>query len=367
MDDQVTGGSAHKTAADSTERIFSPKLTPREIQQRIRNGESIESLAHQAGTTIEYVARFAAPIQDEMNHLMGIALSTPVITAKQESSTPQTFSEVLEDRIRIVYDSEPVWSIWKDLITGKWVLQLRFVADGEQLDARWHYEQRRMYLTPENRVAVNLSKISTEPEETDATYSEESVENVTRFDSAAFKPDITQFDTMEFKEPIAYGRSDQSEAVITELYGKNQSEKTSGSSALSDQETTPGPREFGVKEPDHPLSVANQDELEQTEELLDELNQRRGKRIKQENFLSIEEYQDIDIELDGFSDSFEDNDKTNPGQNTTTSNATQQTAEIKPEDHPNTAPKRRESSGRKGRQQIPSWDEIVFGAKPEDL
>src|SRR5690606_33963879 len=87
-----------------------PKLTPREIQQRIRSGESVESVAHAAGTTLEYAERFAAPILDELDHILQQALETPVITAdSDQGNEPHTFGDIIGLRLNMFFNAEPNW------------------------------------------------------------------------------------------------------------------------------------------------------------------------------------------------------------------------------------------------------------------
>ena len=307
----------HQTAA-----ALDPHLSPREIQQRIRSGESVESVAHAAGTTVEYAARFAAPILDELEHMLNHALDTPVITAEHSGEDePVSFGQVIGMRLELIFNAKPDWSIWKDLLANRWIVQLRFVSDEISHDARWWYEPKRQYLSPLNPDAENLSSVSPHHPSRLRVYSqEETAANVTRFDSAAFRPDPSQEDTLPHNEPIVYGRSQ--DAVITELYHRNP-----------------------------PVTA---DETAETEELLDELQRQRGERNDSQPFFTLAEYETIDIPLDDFDeDPFVETESEPPVE--------------KPQPPANETQRNTGSHGRRGRQQVPSWDEIVFGAKPEEF
>ncbi|MGB3413091.1 MAG: septation protein SepH [Microbacteriaceae bacterium] len=338
-------GIVRATSSDS-------KLSPREIQQRIRSGETVEHVAHAAGTSFEYAARFAAPILDELAHVLEQALETQVITAEHSSEGELlNFGQVIAIRLELIFNAEPQWSIWKDLNANRWIVQLTFESEDVEHDARWWYEPKRQYLSPLNPDAENLSSVSpNHPSRLRVLSTEETPVNVTRFDSAAFRPDVSQQDTMPHTEPVVYGRT--SDAVITELY-----------------------RKAGAEVPS---------EQEETEELLFDLNKKRGERNDTPPIFSVAEYEDIDIPLDDFAgENDTDEELALDYDDADYGNADNSEAEaVEPEaveaehNKQNTpatpkanTPQRNTtgSVGRRGRQQVPSWDEIVFGAKPEEF
>ena len=51
-------------------------LSPREIQTRIRSGESVEDVARVAGVDRDRVERFAAPVIAEREHVAGLAMTS---------------------------------------------------------------------------------------------------------------------------------------------------------------------------------------------------------------------------------------------------------------------------------------------------
>ena len=53
-------------------------LTPRDIQARIRAGESLEDVADGAGIPLDRVERFAAPVLAEREHVASMAMSSSV-------------------------------------------------------------------------------------------------------------------------------------------------------------------------------------------------------------------------------------------------------------------------------------------------
>lgn len=55
-----------------------PILNPKLIQQRIRTGESLTTLAEETGYSLKKIERYAYPIQLEMEHIVALAKSSPV-------------------------------------------------------------------------------------------------------------------------------------------------------------------------------------------------------------------------------------------------------------------------------------------------
>ena len=61
-------------------------LRPRDIQARIRAGESPESVAEAAGTTLERIMPFAAPVMAEREHIADRAQKASVRRQSTDSS-----------------------------------------------------------------------------------------------------------------------------------------------------------------------------------------------------------------------------------------------------------------------------------------
>src|SRR5687768_10685586 len=70
-------GHRLESAALPSKRVFingdgtsAPRLTPREIQQRLRSGESIAAMARSSGTDEAWIRRFAAPVLAEQSKVI---------------------------------------------------------------------------------------------------------------------------------------------------------------------------------------------------------------------------------------------------------------------------------------------------------
>ena len=99
-----------------------PSLRPRDIQARIRSGESPESVAEAAGTSLERIMPFAAPVMAEREHMAGRAQKASVRRQATES-TARTLGDAVALQFAAtdgVQDSLE-WDAWRRT-DGRWAL-----------------------------------------------------------------------------------------------------------------------------------------------------------------------------------------------------------------------------------------------------
>jgi hypothetical protein len=336
-----------------------PKLSPREVQSHIRAGMSAEDVSAVTGAPIEYIQRFEGPIVAEREHIVASALSVPVHTTGDVDPLGEgnTFGAVIRERLASLGVAGERWASWKDSEAG-WIIKLEFTADLIDHDARWGYDARKHGLSPLNSEATTLSqagelKGSLIPR-LRAVLPHDSEPDESRFDSGAFTfiespgdllgPDATS----PFPEPLTHGRP---------LTSANNSISVS---AINRADETP---------PD----------LHQTADLLEALRRRRGEREAANYELSTvdnhvapapEATIDAPEPLDIF-DSLRDVAPASPATDApsghpapASSSAAESGSGLSSSPSNSTGPQGR--AGRKGRASMPSWDEIVFGARTDD-
>lgn len=167
------------------------KLTPREIQEQIRSGMSAADVASVTGMPVEHIERYEGPILAEREHIVNSALEVPVHTALETGPIGHmSFGTVIRTRLSAINAINERWASWKDPATG-WVVKLSFTADQIDHDARWSFDPRRLALSPINSEATTLSQQGDVPTQlvprlravTHTVDAEPS-----RFDSGAFAP-----------------------------------------------------------------------------------------------------------------------------------------------------------------------------------
>ena len=295
------------------------KIAPREIQAQIRSGMSAQDVAAVTGVPLEYIQKFEGPVLAEREFVVETALGVPVHTANDPDpmALGRTFGIVIRERLVGLGALNERWASWKDPESG-WIVKLAFTAEQIDHDARWRFDPKKLTLAPLNNEAVTLSQQGESqgaliPRLRAVSGDDREADN-SRFDSGAFDID------------------DESLAQHENELPKNRF----GSNAPVEHE---------------PVNDHNQ-----TADLLEALRRRRGER-EAASFSDDEPSSHpsrsqnttggirlVDVPLDGFL-----TDDAEPGRTT----APQPVIPTK-------------SEARKGRTAMPSWDDIVFGARPDD-
>jgi len=304
------------------------KLSPREIQTHIRAGMSAEDVASVTGAPLEYVRRFEGPVLAEREFVIESALNVPVHTAMEVDPLAggATFGGVLRRRLVDAGALNERWASWKEE-GGSWVVKLTFVADQIDHDARWTFDPKKQALAPQNPEAVSLSQQGELPQNLVPRLRAVATDDAegSRFDSGAFAVSADDFDgapgfdagaTGPLLEPVIHGR-------------------------------------IGAATDDAPPRKATN----QTADLLEALRRRRGERDPMDPepgepiaaHPSTGAVKLIDIPLD------------QPGDGPVGSAGTPSAGSTGTGQQNGIA-----RGGRKNRASMPSWDEIVFGARTDD-
>lgn len=313
--DEVLQSKLRQSVPDSGKTA---KPGPREIQTLIRGGLSAEEVATTTGASLEYIQKFEGPVLAERNYVVSAAQSVPVHTALETDplGSGSTFGSVIQDRLKDLNAQGERWASWKEQ-DGEWTVKLSFSAEAIEHDARWQFDPKKAALAPLNSDAVTLSQqgelagaliprlraVGPEAREPDTT----------RFDSGAFTElDLEPTDTAPYREPVPFraGQSSISPAAIN-------------------------------REPDAENADGNH-----TADLLDALRRRRGERE---------------------SAIFDEQEEARAAHPSTGSIRIVDTPTTNNSEPP--PPKPVASVGKqskKGRTAMPSWDDIVFGAKPDE-
>ncbi|GAA1838529.1 septation protein SepH [Microlunatus capsulatus] len=127
------------------ENAMDTSLSPRDIQMRVRAGESLEDVAEVAGIPYERVERFAAPVLAEREHLALMALAASV-RRRGETSGHRTLRATVAERLlkRGVDADAVVWDSHR-LEDGRWAVTAGYALDGEEHHATFTFDQRGRY------------------------------------------------------------------------------------------------------------------------------------------------------------------------------------------------------------------------------
>ncbi|MGC5051018.1 septation protein SepH [Micromonospora sp. DT48] len=130
-----------------------PSLSPRDIQARIRSGESAEDVARIAGVPVDRVLRYAGPVLQERAMLAQHARRTRLKGAEK----PTPLAEVVNGRLaQHGIDTEKIsWDAWRR-DDGTWRIVATWPSGKATAQAAWDLDKTRQTVTPHDDMAQYL-------------------------------------------------------------------------------------------------------------------------------------------------------------------------------------------------------------------
>src|SRR5215469_2961580 len=132
-------------------------LRPKEIQDRIRAGETAEEIADAAGLPVDRIRRFEGPVLAE-REFRATEAQRATVRGPGESGLARRLGEIVAERLADIganaEDAE--WDSRKRQ-DGNWQVQLAYTIAGRMHVAEWVYDPRGKHVTPEDDEAVRLS------------------------------------------------------------------------------------------------------------------------------------------------------------------------------------------------------------------
>lgn len=125
-------------------------LTPREIQARVRAGETLEDVARAAGMGVEWVEPFAAPVFAEREFIAGQAQAHPVRRGA-ETIAHRTLADVVADRLasRRVDVDTVAWDAWR-LEGRRWAVRVDYDSGKAHREAMFIYDAGSRFSVADN-------------------------------------------------------------------------------------------------------------------------------------------------------------------------------------------------------------------------
>ena len=141
-------------------------LRPKEIQARIRAGETVEEIADAAGIAVERVRWFEGPVLAERGYMADQAQLASVRRPGDAipSSPGPRLGEIVAERLK-VFGADPEEAQWdaRKLGDGSWLVQLTFISGGRLHNAEWNFDPRRRHVVPADDNASRMSLPGGEP------------------------------------------------------------------------------------------------------------------------------------------------------------------------------------------------------------
>ena len=345
---------------ESTRAQEATALRPREIQERLRAGETCEALAEASGLPIDHVRRFEYAVQSEREHSISRVRAKAVLT---DDDGATTLGEVADERLRSrgVRPDDARWTATREG-AHPWIVQVEFTAAERPRAARWSLEPRGGFVTalddearwlglPEDDGGPALAGVSALP-------AHRSNQHPSR--PQAPEPDDTDLllDNLSERRGQRPARRSAPDAELPDLL------------ELDD-----------LDGPDAPSGAGPEPAAEPSAAVVDIGARRGGSRPRMPAVTVPDSPTDLEWEgpsqweisapaTDGPATVSEPEPHPGPAAETSPAEdpAPQAETEKAPERPPTEpAPPKRPAAkrGRKSRAQVPSWDEIVFGSRPE--
>jgi Protein of unknown function (DUF3071) len=131
-------------------------LRPKEIQDRIRAGETADEIADAAGIPVERVRRFEGPVLAEREYRAQEAQRATVRNPGDSGPGPR-LGDIVADRLAEL-GAGPDEARWdsRKRADGNWQVLLAFTAGGRSQIAEWVFDPRRRHIAPADDQAARL-------------------------------------------------------------------------------------------------------------------------------------------------------------------------------------------------------------------
>jgi len=154
IDDRVSVAMrTDRSAGGPTPTILAeepPSLAPRDIQARIRSGESAEDVARIAGVPVDRVLRYAGPVLQERAMLAQHARRTTLKTSERGASLAEVVDAKLDQH---GVDMEKIsWDAFRR-DDGTWRIVATWPSGKANATAIWELDKARQLVTPKDDMA----------------------------------------------------------------------------------------------------------------------------------------------------------------------------------------------------------------------
>jgi hypothetical protein len=136
-------------------------LSVREVQNRLRQGRSIDAVAAEAGVEASWVARFAAPVLTELAEVVRTVRATRYVKQRTGTSAAPLGDSVYRNLVarglttpREEFDR--AWSA-RQLADGIWLVSFRYHYRGRDVTVSWSYDETTRKVAARDRLATQLA------------------------------------------------------------------------------------------------------------------------------------------------------------------------------------------------------------------
>lgn len=140
-------------AIRGSQKTMGSDISPKEIQARLRTGETVESIAYEMGVSPSSLEPFAAPILDELRYILESALAIDIADGNHMSSLGTILDRDHPAAPRRIYRQE-----------DQWILEVS--ADSLM---RWRFDPKNRLIEPLDNSSSNLTALHSQRDLVTAT------------------------------------------------------------------------------------------------------------------------------------------------------------------------------------------------------
>jgi hypothetical protein len=161
LDDRLSAAMRGELPRPGDEVV--PDLSPKEIQARLRNGETVERIAMSAGVPLARVERYAGPVQGEMQRIIDAARSSYLVRGRLGRSVVSlgTAVDVALTQGQGLLPEDSDWTTYR-LDDGSWLVTVSWYARKRNRTASWRYEPHTKAITASDPQSAALGHLDTE-------------------------------------------------------------------------------------------------------------------------------------------------------------------------------------------------------------
>lgn len=334
-------------------------LPPREIQARIRSGLTAEQIAEAADISIDQVRRYEGPVLAEREFMVSQAQRTRV---GKDQGAPD-LGDLVTDRLaaRKIDTSALVWDSSRPP-SGPWMVQVEYPGEQGIVRAAWAFDPQARTLSALDEQSRWLSETAIPDEPVPRRHLSPVRSRVFDIEADPIEPTPDAAPVTAEAAPVAASavEADETSRILQDLRTKRGVRQALETPEAEVQDSNEEHDQFEGFGPQQTFTF----ETPSLDPATEETRQNRGDDAKVGKLYSLS---------DGAG-----RKRSSAGSAASAAEAAHPPQEVAPvAEEPSSAqdnseqvdqvppPLERVKPGRKGRPKVPSWDEIVFGAKPE--
>lgn len=321
-------------------------LPPREIQARVRAGETAEGIAEVSGMPVEMVRRYDGPVLAEREWVAEQARGTRI---GHDPSAP-VLGDLVTDRLATREVRETSWDAFR-VGSGPWTVEVRFEVGGTRRSARWTYDaaNRRVRALDDEARWLSETELPDAPVRRHLAPVRDRVFDVEVED--ALRPLLASVDLPVAAEPEVEDEDEPTHALLDDLAGRRGVRQELDPDEDDEEFPGFGPQHaFDFENPEITVPAAHPP-ASHPEEAHDARVLRMPTKTAADSGGSEHAAHPSALQTGRSGD--------RPGDLLTVQEPGGDNGRA---DVPHDGPR---SKGKRGRASVPSWDEIVFGARHE--